>query len=226
MNYMNMVCFWIAEVVPLAATLFCLIYGLIHFFRKGKPLFLQSLALAMACYALSEIYHLCLTYTSEVVMEGFTPAYLGRIGFYMFFMTGSYGQLDRIVDDRTAKMRPARWIALLAPVCAVLLYLPNGLLHDIPLSTKISYALVWLPAIISVYYNLKHALIPDLDFGFIKALKPYNVLAVFLGIAELVCMTAWNYDNDIFLAAISVIVAVLCVCTTIAAKKGAEKWTI
>ena len=226
MQYMNVVCFWIAELAPLAATLVCLVYGSIHFFKKGKPLFLQSLTLAMASYALSEIYHLCLTYTSEVVMEGFTPAYLGRIGFYMFFMTGSYGQLDRIVDDRTVKMRPARWLALLAPVCAALLYLPNYVLNDIPFSTKISYALVWIPALISVYFNLKHVLIPDLDFGFIKALKPYNVFAVCLGIAELVCMTAWNYDNDIFLAVISIIVAILCICTTVAAKKGVEKWTI
>ena len=180
----------------------------------------------MASYTLSVVYHLCLTFTSEVVMEGFNPAYLGRIGFFMFLITGSYGQLDRIVDDRSPRMRPAKWIAWIAPVCATLVYLPNYFIQNSPLSTKISYALIWLPAVISVYFNLKHAVIPDLDFGFVKALKPYNVFATLLGIAELTCLTAWNHDNDVFLAVSSVVVAILCVCATIAAKKGVEKWTI
>ena len=223
---MNMVCFWIAEIAPLAATLFCLVYGSIHFFRKGKPIFLQSLTMAMASYALSVIYHLCLTFTGEVLMEGFTPAYLGRIGFFMFLITASYGQLDRIVDDRSPKMNTARRIAWIAPVCAALLCLPNDIIEDIPFSTKFSYMLIWVPAVISVYFHLKHAIIPDLDFGFIKALRPYNVFALLLGFSELICLTAWNYDNDVVLAICSVVVAILCVCTTIAAKKGVEKWTI
>ena len=227
MSEMNMACFWIAELVPLAATLFSLIYGLMHFFRKGKPLFLQSITMAMASYALSVIYHLCLTFTSEVVMEGFTPAYLGRIGFFMFFITASYGQLDRIVDDRSPKMRLARLLAWIAPIGAVLLYIPNFTIEDVPMSTKISYALIWIPAIISVYYHLKHALIPNLDFGFIKALKPYNVLVVCMSFVELICLTAWDYvEHGEFLAAMSVVFSILCVCTMLAAKKGVDKWTI
>ena len=74
-----LICTWIAELVPLAATLFSLCYGLKHFFKKGKPLFLQSMTMAMASHALGSIYHLCQTLTSDDVVEGFTPAYLGRI---------------------------------------------------------------------------------------------------------------------------------------------------
>ena len=81
--------------------------------------------------------------------------------------------MDRIVDDGSKKFRPARFIALIAPLCAILLYLPNGLMEDLPLATKIAALLVWIPAIFSVYYNLKHAIIPNFDFGFIKAIKPY-----------------------------------------------------
>ena len=42
---------------------------------------------------------------------------------------------------------------------------------DSPYYTKLSYAFIWIPAIISVYFSLKHAIIPDLDFGFIKAIR-------------------------------------------------------
>ena len=221
-----LICTWIAELVPLAATLFSLSYCLKHFFKKGKPLYLQSLTMAMASHALGSIYHLCQTLTSDTVVEGFTPAYLGRIGFFLFIITASYGQLDRIVDDGSVKMRPARFIALIAPVFAILLYLTNIPVIDTPVITKVVYGMVWIPAIISVYFNLKHAIIPDLDFGFIKALKPYNILVLSLGFAELLCLTAWNHYYATQLALTSIVFAVLCICTVIAAKKGVEKWTI
>jgi hypothetical protein len=134
--------------------------------------------------------------------------------------------MDRIVDDGSKKIRPTRYIALVAPLCAILMYLPNGLNDDLLLSTKISVALVWLPAVFSVYYNLKHAIIPDLDFGFIKAIKPYNVIALCLGFAELLCFTAWSYRYNVLLVISSVIFAVFCVALIFAAKKGAEKWTL
>ena len=226
MQGIDLLCLWIAELVPLSATLFSFIYGLCKFFKKGKPLFLQSITMAMGCHALGSIYHVCQTLTTETVLEGFTPAYLGRIGFFLFFIAASYGQMDRIVDDGSKKVRPSRYIALIAPVCALLLYLPNATMQDLPTPTKIAALLVWLPAIFSVYYNLKHAIIPDCDFGFIKAIKPYNILVTCLGFAELLCLTAWDYLYNTQLIVCSVIFAALCVAMMLAAKKGAEQWTI
>ena len=226
MDEIDLLCMWIAELVPLCATLVSFIYGLRKFFKKGKPLFLQSLTMAMGCHALGSIYHLCQTLTIENVMEGFTPAYLGRIGFYLFFITASYGQMDRILDDGTKSIRPARHIALIAPVIAILLYIPNGTMEDLPTQTKIAVLLVWLPALASVYYNLKHAIIPNCDFGFIKAIKLYNIFALCLGFAELLCLTAWDYLYNTQLVICSVVFALLCVAMMHAAKKGAEKWTI
>ena len=173
-----------------------------------------------------QFYHLCQTITNETVLEGFTPAYLGRIGFFLFLIAASYGQMDRIVDDGSKQIKPSRYIALIAPVCAVLIYLPNGTMDDLPVETKIAVLLVWLPAVVSVYYNLKHAIIPDCDFGFIKAIKPYNVLATCLGFAELLCLTAWDYYYPTQLAVTAVLFGGLCIGTMVALKKGVEKWTI
>ena len=222
----EIVCLWIAELVPLAATLFSLIYGLKYFFKKGKPLCLQSITMAMASHALGSIYHFCQTLTSEDVVEGFTPAYLGRIGFFLFILTASYGQLDRIVDDGSSKMRPARMIALVAPLLAILLYIPNALMDDVSISTKIVYALVWIPAIFSVYFNLKHAIIPDFDFGFIRAIKPYNIFLLLLSFSELLCLTAWDYYYPVQIAITAITFGILCICTMVVARKGVEKWTI
>ena len=226
MNDITSICLWIAELAPLAATLFSLIYGLRYFFKKGKPLCLQSITMAMACHALGSVYHLCQTLTSDQLVEGFTPAYLGRIGFFLFIITASYGQLDRIVDDGSEKMRSARIIALIAPVLAVLLYIPNALIEDVSIMTKLTYAVVWIPAAISVYFNLKHVLIPDFDFGFIKAIKPYTGCVLCLGVSELLCLTAWDYYFPIPLAITSLLFGALCILTMLSAKKGVEKWTI
>ena len=226
MEDVDLICMWIAELVPLFATLCSFIYGLNKFFKKGKPLFLQSITMAMGCHALGSIYHLCQTLTTEEVLEGFTPAYLGRIGFFLFLIAASYGQMDRIVDDGSEKIKPSRYIALIAPVCAVLLYLPNGMMEDLPIETKIAALLVWIPAIFSVYYNLKHAIIPDFDFGFIKAIRLYNIFALCLGFAELLCLTAWDYLYNTQLVICTIVFALLCVAMMHAAKEGAEKWTI
>ena len=226
MNDIKIICLWIAELVPLAATLFSLIYGLKYFFKKGKPLCLQSMTMAMASHALGSIYHLCQTLTTDHIIEGFTPAYLGRIGFFLFILTASYGHLDRIVDDGSSKMTRSKATAMIAPLLALLLYVPNALIDDVPMATKVVYALVWIPAVIAVYFNLKHAIIPDLDFGFIKAIKPYNIFALLLSFSELLCLTAWNYYYPVLMAITAVAFAACCVCTMVFARKGVEKWTI
>ena len=180
----------------------------------------------MGSHALGSVYHLCQSLTSDEIIEGFTPAYLGRIGFFLFFLTASYGQMDRIVDDGSSNTKRTRLIALLAPLCAILLYIPNCIIEEVRIQTKIVYAFVWAPAVIAVYFNLKHAIIPDMDFGFIKAIKPYNILAFLLCFSELICLTAWDYYYMVALVVSAVLFSVLCICTMIAAKTGVEKWTI
>lgn len=222
----NLFCVWLAELLPLFATLFSLCYGLKHFFKKGKPLFLQTITMAMGSHALSSIYHICLSITGDGLLDGFTPAYLGRIGFFLFILTASYGQMDKIIDDGSAQMKPSRVVALIAPLCAMLLFVHNLLIEDVPAATKISYALVWIPAVFAVYFNLKHAISPNIDFGFIKAIKSYNFFTLFLGFSELICLTAWDYYYSIPLVLSAIVFSILCICTMLAAKRGVEKWTL
>ena len=215
----------VSSLIPLFAPLFSFIYGLWHFFKRGKPLFLQTITMAMGSYVLGSVYHLCQTLTNETPTDGFTPAYLGRIGFYLFILTASYGHLDRIIDDGSSPMKKSRYISLIAPIFVSLLFVPNYI-ADVSLQTKISYALVWIPAVFAVYFNLKHAIIPDLDFGFIKAIKPYNRFTLCLSVCELLRLTSYNYDYIVLQAVFSVVFGILCVCTVVSAKKGAEKWTV
>ena len=226
MERRELICMWIAQLLPLGATVFSFLYGLRHFFKRGKQLFLQSITMAMGCHALGTVYHLCLMLTNGGGFEGFTPAYLGRIGFFLFLIAASYGQMDRIIDDGSKAVRSSRYLALIAPACAALLYLPVARAEALPGAVRVSVLLVWIPAMVSVYFNLKHAIIPNCDFGFVEAIKPYNMIAVGLGFAELACLCAENCFGDVAAAVASVVFSVLCAGLMFAAKKGAEEWIL
>ena len=229
MNLFDEICFRISDIVPLLASLGTFIYGSKNFFKKGKAYYLQIVTMAMGCYAMGSIYHLCQTITIDEVVDGFTAAYLGRIGFFLFLFTANYGQIDGLLDDRTPTFRKFRLIALIAPVAIALLYLPCAL-TDMQISTKISLALVWIAAICSSYYNFKHAIISDLGYGFAKAIRPYNICALMLTFTELILQVLWcNYDivyGYEIIAVVSIIFSAECVLTMITLKRGVEAWKI
>lgn len=225
----NTVCMWLTELVPLGASAAAFIYGVNRFFEKGKALYLQIITIAMGCYALGNLYHLCQRIVLKEVTDGFTAAYLGHIGFYLFLFTANFGQMDGLMDDGTKQIRASRYIGLAGPVLAVFLYLFCAV-SQMPLSTKITYGIVWIPAMLSLYYNLKHAVIPDLGFGFAKAVRPYNISAFVLSVLNLLLLCSWiNYDETygyVLPAVLSVIFGIGCLITMRNLEKGVMQWTI
>ena len=229
MEGIDLVCFWIAEIVPLLITLATFIYGVRCFFKKGKAFYLQIVTMAIGCYTMGSFYHLCQSLTTTEVVDGFSAAYLGRIGFFLFLFTANFGQMDGLLDDRTPSMKKYRYIALIAPVAVALLYIPCAM-TEMPLGTKLSLLFLWIAAMFSSYYNFKHAIISDLGYGFVKAIRPYNVCALILTYTELILQLLWaNYDITfglIAIAAVSVVFSVMCAVTVVALKKGVEAWKI
>lgn len=228
MNALDKVCFFVADIVPFLASLGTFIYGVKHFFKKGKAYYLQIVTMAFGCYAMGSLYYLCQSITAEEVPEGFTAAYLGRIGFFLFLFTANFGQMDGLLDDRTPAFKKFRYIALIAPIAVALLYVPC-ILTDMLMSTKISLVFMWLAAMCSSYYNFKHAIISDLGYGFVKAIRPYNICALILTFAELILHILWANADDfgfVIIAVISALFSVMCAVTMVALKRGVEKWKI
>lgn len=226
---MTTFCFWAADILPLLATLGTFIYGVKNFFKKGKAYYLQIVTMAMGCYAMGSFYHLCQSITTGDLADGFTAAYLGRIGFFLFLFTANYGQMDGLLDDRTPSLKKFRYIALIAPVTVALLYLPC-FFAEMPYSTKISLSLLWMAAIFSSYFNFKHAIISDLGFGFVKAIRPYNICALILTFLELILQVLWAYYVDdyilIVIMFVTVIFSAMSILTIVTLKRGVEAWKI
>ena len=226
---MTTFCLWAADILPLLATLGTFIYGVKNFFKKGKAYYLQIVTMGMGCYAMGSFYHLCQSITTGDLADGFTAAYLGRIGFFLFLFTANYGQMDGLLDDRTPSLKKFRYIALIAPVTAALLYLPC-VLAEMPYSTKISLSFLWIAAIFSSYFNFKHAIISDLGYGFVKAIRPYNICALILTFLELILQVLWAYYvNDyilIVIMVVTIIFSIVSILTMVTLKRGVEAWKI
>jgi hypothetical protein len=202
-----------------------LIYGIYMLIAKKLPFFFQLSVAAVACLLLGYVFDVCDYIVNDMLEEEYFIGYLGSIGSFLFLLTASVGYMDGIIDDGSPELKKHKYIALIAPALAAGLWIPN-MLSDTTMATKVVYSVLWLPAMCSSYFNLKHAIIPDLDFGFIKAIKPYNVFVLCLSFSELLSLTAWDYFNSIWIAVMSTVFGVLCVCTMISAKKGVKKWTI
>lgn len=223
---MDSVFFWCAELLRLAAAVFGFAYGARCFFKKGVPLCLQSVTMALGSYSLGSLYHICYTLTNDLPARGFTPAYLGHFGFFAFMLTATYAQMDKIVDDGSKAMRPSRVLALPAAALAMALFLPTAFWSQASVTVKLTCLAIWLFGAASIYFHVKHAIIPDLDFGFIKAIRPYNRAAACLGFAELMYLTAWNMGAPLWMLLTSALFAVLTVVMMIFAGKGVKRWTI
>ena len=228
MTALNEACFFVADIVPFLASLGTFIYGVKHFFKKGKAYYLQIVTMAFGCYAIGSFYYLCQSITAEEVPEGFTAAYLGRIGFFLFLFTANFGQMDGLLDDRTSAFKKFRYIALIAPITASLLYIPCAL-TDMTISTKISLVFMWFAAMCSSYYNFKHAVISDLGYGFAKAIRPYNICALILIFTELILHILWANSEScgfVIIAVVSVIFSIMCAVTLVVLKRGVEAWKV
>lgn len=193
-------------------------------FQKAAMYF-KLIAGAVFCHMLGLLYDICEYYTTGTLSENFTIGYLGTIGCFLFLLTASFGYMNGILDDKTSVMKKSRLIALLAPVSLLALLIPN-FFAEVPIGTKICYTIVWIPAMFSSYFNLKHAIIPDMGFGFVKAIRPFNITALIFTLFQLIHLTLWNFFDWIPLLISGILLGASSIVMMIFAQRGVKKWII
>lgn len=211
----------IAFIMSVAA----LIYGIYLLISKKPPLYFHLIVAAIACHILGYLFDVCEYFVSGILFGGYLIGYLGSIGCFLFLLTASFGYMDGIIDDKTPQMKKSRRIAMIAPALLILLLIPN-LFADIPLVTKLVYVLLWIPAIFNSYFSLKHAIIPDMGFGFVKAIKPFNLTALAFTFLQLIHLTLWNFCGWVFLLITGALFGASCLAMVITAEKGIRRWKI
>lgn len=216
--------YYIDEIVVLVLVLIALFFGRKAWATPQKALFPKLVAAGLGCMALKYIHHLVFFLVREQTVTTMQVSSLGSISFFMFLISASYGQLDRLFDERNKATLKYRIIALAAPAVLIAMAFPNLFHNELIIRDKIIFIIGCLPVFFASYFNLKHAILPDGNNNFIKAVRPYNITALILEFLEVIYLIMNIRAINGSSGYLSILCAVTSIFLMIYAKKGAEKW--
>lgn len=217
---------WISSGLPLLCSVVALVLYKGMWLNGKKALFPKLVSLGVACVALGSLSDVTYLLVRNTQTNGFYIGFLGIIGCFLFLLSANYGQLDRLFDDSSKSFFKYRFIALLAPLSIVAIFIPVFFAPNLPVAMRVFAFVGWLPVICASYYNLKHAVLPDCGFVFVKAVRAYNIAAVVLELFYTVYIVMRVYQLTVGVLISSVVISASLVILLHLAKKGVSKWTI
>ena len=217
---MNMA--FLSELFLLAGSVAGFTYGIIVFLSKKTPLYAKMIAGAVGCmmfgYLLAVIRRI-----AGFEERAFRLDYLTYIGVFLFLLTANAGLMDGLVDDGNKRVKKYRVIALAAPVAVLLLSAPV-ILSEIPAVSKICCGAVALFAAAASYFNLKHAVIPDVEFGVIHCVRAYNWIALLYAVLLTATLAARALGWEIAVLILSILTCVDMILILPMMKRGIDRW--
>ena len=209
-------------VVRFIAALLAVGLGIFFCARKKQPLFFKILLFGCASFLLGSIFEGCWALVYREMPTGFHIGYLGYMGAYFFFLSAHYGAINRLADGGEKEYRPYRAVALIGPVITAAVTVwsvwTRGVLPQLPM------LLLAVPIAMELYFAVKHLLLPDVEMGIIKVMRPYNVCVILLCLSQLISEMTGLGDMVRMIAgcAVSLILIVLLP----VAETGVQKWYI
>ena len=200
-------------------------YGAIRFFKKGKALYLQMIVGGLGCMMLGRVFQFVTLLTRGTLPDGFHVGMLGIVGGFVFFLSANYGQMDKLLDDGARENRKYRLLGLLAPLLVAGVYAPV-FLFSIGLETGIAYGVMAAIVMLASYFNLKHFIFPDVEFGIIRSIRGYNLIALLLGVLSVGEMILLAWGKQIPLLILYVAICAVSIAIVPILEKGVKKWTI
>lgn len=217
--------FLISNIITCLCAFAGFIFGIVKFFAPKKALYAQMITLAVGCMAFGRLYQVVRILTGGEILEEFQLGVLGVLGSLVFLFSANFGLMDSLADDGSKQYFKYRVTPLAAPVAAVAVYAAVFLFGDSPLLEMIVAGILTVFISGASYYNLKHLIFPDVDFGVINCLKTYNLLALvfeFLCVAEMVSNKS---GSDVPALIIGVLSGAVLLAITPAVERGMKKWT-
>ena len=145
--------------------------------HKGVALYYQLIVAAAGCLMLGKVYELTNIIIIGELPNTFHIGYLGAIACFLFLLSANYGQIDSLIDTRGSELRKYRVISMIAPVLLIIMGI-FAIQHIELLEIKIITIVTILPIVFAARLSLKHIIIPDPGDGFIKAIRPTNIIVL------------------------------------------------
>ena len=153
------------------------IYGALHFLTKKSALYLQMIACGVGCQMFARLFDVIYIALNGELHREFNIGMLGIVGSFLFILSANYGQMDSLVDDGSAALRPTRRKALLAPAALLALY-AGFCCAERTMALRLAVGLITAFLLPAAYYSFKHFIIYAVEGGVIRCIRGYNLLAL------------------------------------------------
>ncbi len=202
------------------------LHGALTYFKPKAALYAQMITSAMGCAALGRLYYIAVLVCDGSIPRTFNTGVLATIGCFMFIFSANFGQMDSLCDMSEPKNKKVRFLALLAPLlllgAAVGIWIFCG--ERLVLKVTAMVQIVFLMQ--ASYFNCKHLLIHDVEFGIIGSIRGYNLVMLLLELlytAEIVC-NVFLWEKLLLIVSLAMSVCLLLVIPML--KKGGKRWKI
>lgn len=217
--------FLIANIIACAGALGGFAYGSFRFFRKRAAIYPQMITLACGVIVFGRLYQIIRIVTISDVLEHFHLGVLATVGSLLFLFAANFGAMDSLGDDGSKALRKYRVIPLAAPAVVVAVYLALFYFADQPTLTRVIAG--FLSALIGAasYFNLKHLIIPDVDYGVIRCLRQYNLLALIYECLCLADIIAQSRELEIVTLLVGILTGAVLPLIILSVDRGVKKWS-
>ena len=200
------------------------IFGTIKFFQPKKAMYAQMITLAVGCTAFGKLYQVVRLLTGGEIFNEFQLGLLGMIGSLVFLFSANFGVMDSLADDRSKKYLKYRLIPAVLPIFGIVFYIFFFFCGDFSVLSKVAAAVIIFFAGQASYFNLKHLIFPDVDYGVIKCQKLYNLLALLFAILCVALISAYGHENEVTAMVIDILTGIVMLLMTPAVGWGIKKW--
>ena len=200
-------------------------YGLVRFFRGKSALYVRMIIFAVGCSMLGRLFETLQLLVHGQLHDGFHVGMLGIAGSFLFLFSANYGQMDSIVDDGSKEFRAVRIISLIAPIVIIsswFVVLRNKGLSEMTIALGVQTLLIALAS----YFHLKHLIIKDVDYGLIRSIRSYNLLALVYALLCVVEMIVESMSvSSVIIVVVYVLQGVVLLAFVPVLERGVKKWT-
>lgn len=174
---------------------------------------------------LSRIYYFVTVALYGSIPDIFNLGFIGYAAMFLYMLFANYGQIDCLVDDRKTLKARYRIIPIIFPAAELAFSVYSLFFGTADITVRASFVVISVAAGFAGYFNIKHLIIPDVDFGIVKSIRGYNLIAFLIGIFSLaeIGFSLFEYNKIIFF--IQLILGVLYAAVIPVLNSEVKKWT-
>ena len=155
-----------------------LIYGLTVAYKQKQPLYFKLMVFPIACQFFSRAFTLVTLLCYRELPDGFNIGLLGYAGFYLFLYLPNVGVIDHLLDEQKKGITKQKLLSAILPTVEAAVAVSTLFVHRVSIAARISFLVLALLAGLAGYFNMKHALTPDVEGGIVRTLRKFNFACI------------------------------------------------